>query len=342
MPLPHTLDHDWVLLQDIDVPLTQHCLSRTIDETSLNTLQASAPDSRSQALALSTSIVHAGDWLNVVPSPALGLHMQDREFHFCLQYWLGLKMFDDRGPCPVCHSAANPYGDRQIGCSGNPDRIHHHNSVRDAIFSAAQAAALALRWEVPSLIPGTQSRPADVFLPNWARSHPAALNITIISPLQQATLQGAATTQNHALLVGEAREFTAHDTQCQSAGITFIPITFEALGGMSSLAADTIAKIGRLLGQRLGLPPQQPTHHLFQWLSVSLWRCNAALWIHRSPFLPLSWIGFLDSLFVFCSFFCFVLFVCVCVHLCFPCFSLFCLCLAFLFYFFSFHGPYIT
>ena len=41
--------------------------------------------------------------VNVVPSPALGLHMQDREFRFCLQYWLGLKMFDDRGPCPVCH-----------------------------------------------------------------------------------------------------------------------------------------------------------------------------------------------------------------------------------------------
>ena len=68
---------DWVLLQDIDVPLTQHCLSRSIDKASLNTLLASARDSRSEALALSTSIIHAGDWLNVVPSPALGLHMQD-------------------------------------------------------------------------------------------------------------------------------------------------------------------------------------------------------------------------------------------------------------------------
>ena len=259
---------DWVLLQDIDVPLTQHCLSQSIDEASINTLLASAPDSRSQALALSTSIVHAGDWLNVVPSLALGLHMQDREFRFCLQYWLGLNMFDDRGPCPVCHSAADPYGDHQIGCGGNPDRIHRHNSVRDVIFSAA----LAPRREVPSLIPGTQSRPADVFLPNCSRGRLVALDVTVISPLQQATLQGATTTQGHALLVGEARKFTAHGSQCQSAGITFIPITFEALGGMSALAADTIAKIGRLLGQRLGLPPQERTRHLFQRLSVSLWR----------------------------------------------------------------------
>ena len=93
-----------------------------------------------------------------------------------------------------------------------------------------------------------KSRPADVFLPNWSRGRPAALDITIISPLQQATLQGAASTQGHALLVGEARKFSAHGAQCQSAAITFIPITFEALGGMSSLAADTIAKIGCLLG----------------------------------------------------------------------------------------------
>ena len=125
----------------------------------------------------------------------------------------------------------------------------------------------------------------------------------------------------------------------------FYSYHLEALGGMSSLAANTIAKIRRLLGQRLGLSPQEPTRHLFQRLSVSLWRGNAALWIHRSPFLPLSWMGFLDSLFVFFFLF-FVLFcLCVCVHLCFPWFSLFCLCLAFFFFsffsFFYFHGQFL-
>ena len=72
-----------------------------------------------------------------------------------------------------------------------------HNSVRDVVFSAAQTVGLAPRLEVPPLIQGTQIRPADVFLPNWARGHPAALNITVISPLQQSTFQGAATTQGH-------------------------------------------------------------------------------------------------------------------------------------------------
>ena len=133
---------DWVLLQDIDVPLTQFCLSRAIDEASFDFLLASAPDTRSRALALSSAILHAADWLNVVLSPALGLHLQGWEFRFCLQYWLGLQMFEDDMTCLVCHSTADCYGDHQVGCGGNPGRIHRHNSVRDALFSAAQSAAL--------------------------------------------------------------------------------------------------------------------------------------------------------------------------------------------------------
>ena len=86
---------------------------------------------------------------------------------------------------------------------GNGDRIDRHNSLRDTLFSAAQSAALAPRKEVPSLIPGTSSRPADIFLPNWSRGCPATLDVTVISTLQSFTLVGAAATQGPALRVGE-------------------------------------------------------------------------------------------------------------------------------------------
>ena len=80
----------WRSLEDINVPLHQKPLSRHIDEASFNNLVDSAPDVRSKALALSSSLPHAGDWLNVVPSPALGLSLHDQEFRRCLDYWLGL------------------------------------------------------------------------------------------------------------------------------------------------------------------------------------------------------------------------------------------------------------
>ena len=101
-----------------------------------------------------------------------------------------------------------------MGCGGNRDRICRHDSIRDALFSAAQAAALGPRKEAPALIPSSSSRPADVFLPNWKRGQPAALDVTVTSPLQQVTVAGAASTPGHALWVREERKQTTHADAC--------------------------------------------------------------------------------------------------------------------------------
>ena len=124
----------------------------------------------------------------------------------------------------VCQMDVDPFGHHQVGCGGNRDRIHRHDSIRDALFSAAQSAALAPRKEVPALISGTRSRPADVYLPNWKRGQPAALDVTVISTLQQLTLEGAAMSQGHALSVGKERKMVAHAEACCAVGVTFIPL----------------------------------------------------------------------------------------------------------------------
>ena len=158
---------------------------RLIDEASFNTLVESAPDIRSRALALSSSLPHAGDWLNVISFPALGLCLLDQQFRLCLNYWLGLRMTDDTRFCSACgkSAAADPLGDHQVGCGGNGDRIHRHDAIRVPFFSAAQCAALAPRMEVPTLIPCTRSCPANIFLPKWCRGRPAALDVTVISTM---------------------------------------------------------------------------------------------------------------------------------------------------------------
>ena len=274
---------DWTSIEDVDVPLRQRHLSKAIDQAVFDDLCATAPNTRFKALALSSSIPHAGDWLNVVPSTALGLHLFDWEYRLCLQYWLGLRMVSEGTRCPVCNSLVDPFGDHQVGCGGNGDRIHRHDSLRDALYSAAQSAALAPRREVPSLIPGSSSRPADVFLPQWKRGQPAAIDVTVISTLQQLTVVGASTTKGHALSVGEERKRAAHAEACHSVGVSFIPLVIESLGGWSDQAADTIRCFGRLLGQRLGTDTADTTTHLFQRLSIRLWRGNAIMWVRRIP-----------------------------------------------------------
>ena len=93
-------------------------------------------DSRSKALALSMSIPHAWGWLNVVPSKSLGLHFHDWKYMYklSLQYWQGVGMIEEDSPCSVCQAMTDPYGDHQVGCGGNGDKIHRHNSLKNVLF----------------------------------------------------------------------------------------------------------------------------------------------------------------------------------------------------------------
>ena len=68
---------DWTNLKNTDVPLHQCHLLHAINET-VN----SAPSLRFQALAHSSSLPRSGGWLNVIPSPALKLRLQDLDIAF--------------------------------------------------------------------------------------------------------------------------------------------------------------------------------------------------------------------------------------------------------------------
>ena len=146
-------------------------------------LVAGAPDCRFKALALSSAICHAGDWLNVIPSQSLGLHLYDRELRLCLQYWLGLPMVDEEVRCPICQAVADPLGDHQVGCGGSGDRIFRHDSTGRLIFSC-KVCSLSAQERSASLIPGSKSCPTDLYLQQWSRGQPAALDVTVISTMQ--------------------------------------------------------------------------------------------------------------------------------------------------------------
>ena len=133
---------DWISVEDIDVPLCQRVLSATIDEPNFDRLLDTSTTTRQRALTLSSALQHAGDWLNVLPSPTLGLHLHSNEFRLCLRYWLGLPLFAVSSACPQCLRPADTFGDHQVGCGGNGDRVARHDALRNAIFTAAQSAAL--------------------------------------------------------------------------------------------------------------------------------------------------------------------------------------------------------
>ena len=86
-----------------------------------------------------------------------------------------------------------------LSCGFGGERISRHNQLRDALFDTAVAAGLGPVKEGRFLLPGQDRRPADVLLPYWNGGKDAALDVTVVNPLQRATLPQAAIKPGHAL-----------------------------------------------------------------------------------------------------------------------------------------------
>ena len=113
-------------------------------------------------------------------------------------------------------------------CSSDGERIARHNILRDALFSAAQSAALGPSKEGRFLLPGTDRRPADILIPHWAGGKDAALDVTVINPLQVATVTQAASTPGSALSVAFNRKMNSAGELCRRQGLAFIPLTVDS------------------------------------------------------------------------------------------------------------------
>ena len=81
---------------------------------------------------------------------------------------------------------------------------------------------------MPLLIPDTQRCFADIFLSNWKRGHLAALDVCVISTMQQLTYR---VLQPFKAMPCEKRKLAAHADDCRAVGISSIPLVVETHGG---------------------------------------------------------------------------------------------------------------
>ena len=115
-------------------------------------------DTEDMARLKSLTLPHSGDWLNVVPSSALGLHLRPQEFVMVARYRLGLSLYSQEGPCPACHRFSDALGNHAMCCGSGGERISRHNHLRDHLHDTAVAAGLGPVREARFLIPREDSR----------------------------------------------------------------------------------------------------------------------------------------------------------------------------------------
>ena len=270
------------------VGLTQKQMAVKVDLHQQQQLMADVGENevRERARLTSLALPHAGDWLNTPPIAALGLHLRSAEFVLALKYRLGLPVYDSEGPCPACLRFSDALGDHALCCGTGGERISRHNNLRDALFDTAVAAGLAPVKEGRFLIPGADRRPADVFLPSWAGGQDAALDVTVVNCLQDATVAGAAATPGFALNFAYDRKMAAAAEECRQQGIVFLPLAAESLGGWHQTAEREVKKLGSALARHTGQLEGEAISHLWGRLGILLQRGNAAILGNRVPALP--------------------------------------------------------
>ena len=219
---------------------------------------------------------------------SLGLHLRTVEFIVSVKYRIGCPVFTSSAQCPACKNHSDREGDHAISCGSEGERIARHNHLRDSIFQVAVTAALAPSREERSLLPGTNSKPADVLIPHWTHGRDTALDVTVVNPLQAALVYRAAydTNPGHALNYAFDWKMTKHGAACRREGLVFLPMPIESLGGWHEQAVEQVKKIGAALARQTGQEEGEAVGHLFQRLSVLLMRGNAALLLNRIPSFP--------------------------------------------------------
>ena len=116
--------------------------------------------------------------------------------------------------------------------------ITRHNLLGGCIADFCNKACLSPQIEKGSgILPKDQSRPADILVPNWSLSHPAAFDIKVINP---QFLQEAAQTCGHAAEMGEEYKHSANDEACALRGWSCIPLVVEVFGGWGNEAIDVL------------------------------------------------------------------------------------------------------
>eukprot|EP00731_Ephydatia_muelleri_P010053 Em0005g639a len=168
-------------------------------------------------------------------------------------------------------------------CKHGGDVVSRHNKLRDVFLDFCQRACLGPRLEMGcgAGYTNSQSRPADVLVPNWDLGKPAAFDLSVTSMLHPSVLLEASMTAGSAALVAENRKHKYNDRKCEELGWVFIPLVVETYGCWGAAAVAAFSKLAGCLSTRLNQPKSKTIFGIYSRLGIALVRANCRAILSR-------------------------------------------------------------
>ena len=187
-------------------------------------------------------------------------------------------------------------------CMAGGDKTISHNVTRDNLYNQSKAAAWGPVLEAVRVLEGggrvatareLRRRPADVLLCSAGQIRTGggvsgslarvALDVGIICPQAAVHRRNAA-----AESLGAAEQYAvekcgrdATERRCREAGVSFQPMIFESLGGVSSEAERVIKALNKAVAERNNENSSLVARRFWQRLSIDLQRAGHSAWARR-------------------------------------------------------------
>merc|ERR1712121_154283 len=164
-----------------------------------------------------------------------------------------------------------------------------HHAIRDIIFEAANA--VRLRPSKEAAIDASGQRPADLFLPDWSRGQPLAIDVTVshfsqTSPHFNAELGYSAS--ERAAQVKVTTKERLYKEQCTAQNVEFMAAAICSYGGWLQEGTAFIKRLAACLADSTGQDRSTVISNLWQRLSVALWRGNSWIVLQHHPHTTLG------------------------------------------------------
>ena len=159
-----------------------------------------------------------------------------------------------------------------------------HNRIRDTVFELCQRACLGAQLEAGSSLghEERQTQPADILIPNWELGQPAAVDLSITSPLCHENIQVACMMTGYGALRAEKRKCNTNDEKCRELGWVSIPLVVESYGCWGTEAQLFFSRLSDQLASRLNQPKSITTNQMYGRLNLNLVRAVSRAILSRS------------------------------------------------------------
>ena len=199
--------------------------------------------------------------------------------------------------------AIDKLGHHALGCPRGGGTHSRHHEVSCVILEEAKAAGLRPRSDCANLIPLSQSRPADIFIPIWSQNRGIALDVSIVVPPRSQLSHSSSKDINGAagdafLCVDEAYRLkrAKHLENCKSVNLLFEPIIFDVAGMCHPSSLAVLKDLSRRRAAREGSEDDFCVNRFLQRLSVAVQSGNGRAMLHHLDHLRLKSVSIPDSL----------------------------------------------